>query len=130
MSASHRLLHAAALSCLLSVTVSCGPSTGYPGPGISPRQESVVSVTNNNWSDIKVYAVRGSSKYRLGSVTSFSTATLRLPSAVTSASDFRLRVEVIGSLESHTTEVLRIGQGDRMEWVINAYLPMSHWAIR
>jgi len=124
-------LRAATFLFVASGAVSCGPAGGYPNRGVAPRTESTVTVTNYNWFDVKVYAVRGRSKFRLGTVTSFTTAKLRLPAAVTSeASDFRLRVELIGSAQSYTTETLLFNRGDQVEWVINSQLSMSYYSIR
>ena len=124
-------LRAAAFLFVASGAVSCGPAGGYPGRGVTPRNESTVTVTNHNWLDVKVYVVRGSSKFRLGTVTSLTTARLRLPGAIASGgSDFRLRVELIGSSESYTTEILLFDRGDHVDWVINSHLSMSHYSIR
>ncbi len=131
MFSSRTLFRVATYVFVSAAAVSCGSAGAYPGQGVAPRNETFVTVTNQNWADIKVYAIRGGSKFRLGSVTGLSTASLRLPAAVAAgATDFRLRVELIGSSMGYTTEVLHLNRGDQMDWVVQSHLPMSHIAIR
>ncbi len=130
MFTSRTLLRAATCLFMTSGALSCGPTGAYSGSAVAPRNEAAVTVTNHNWADIKVYVVRGGSKFRLGSVTSFTTTRLRIPGVVSGAADFRLRVELIGSSVSYTTEIVRLGHGDQIDLMINTYLPLSNIAIR
>ena len=130
MFSSRILLRAVTCVFMTSGALSCGPAGAYPGRAVAPRNEAAVTVTNHHWADIKVYVVRGGSKFRLGSVTSFTTARRRIPAVVSGAADFRLRVELIGSSVSYTTEIVRLGRGDQIDLVINTYLPLSNLAIR
>ncbi len=131
MFTTRTLLRAALCLFIVSGALSCGSTGSYPGRAVAPGNEATVIVTNHNWADIKVYLVRGGSKFRLGSVTSFTTARLRIPAGIGSgATDFRLRVELIGSSVSYTTEIVRLGHGDQIDLMINSYLPLSNLAIR
>lgn len=109
--------------------VGCAGSSSYPGVEAAPEAWTTVEVTNNNWSDVKVYALRGASKFRLGSVNSFSTQRLRVPAVAVATNELRLRVEIIGSRAAYTTEPFLIGSGATISWVINAHLPLSRVAI-
>lgn len=119
-----------ALAVVTAGLVGCAGSRAYPGLDVEPGAATVLEVTNNNWSDVKIYAVRGATKFRLGSVNSFSTTRLRVPAALTSVNELRLRVELIGSRAAYTTESFPIGPSSVVSWVINDHLPLSRLAVR
>lgn len=89
-----------------------------------------VSVANNNWETVRVFVVQGTSRFRLGTVTSNRTQTFRIPDQfVTAGARIHLRAEVIGSSESITTEQMTMEPGLVVEWNIENVLSWSNYFI-
>lgn len=97
------------------------------GPG---HTGVAVTVTNRNSRDIRVFLVRSTNRYRLGTVTSMSETQFDIPGElVTSGSTISLGVEIIGSSESASTEQIRMEPGLVIEWVIEAALSQSNYFV-
>lgn len=91
---------------------------------------TTVSVANNNWQNVRVFVVRGTSRFRLGTVTSNRAQTFRIPDQfVTAGARIHLRAEVIGSSESVTTEQMTMEPGLVVEWNIENVLSWSNYFI-
>src|SRR5256885_6048303 len=70
-------------------TVGCArhkPSLDAAGPPAAPEPRLPVAlrVTNSNWSDVRIYVVRGTMWMRLGTVTTNSTVDFTIPADVLS----------------------------------------------
>ena len=94
--------------------------------------ESVtVRVTNNNWLDMRIYVVEtatGRRRFRLGNVTSLSTARFEIPQQVgAELGSLRLVAEPIGSRERLFTDPLQTWPGEFVDWRIESVL--SHSAV-
>src|SRR5690606_8283601 len=78
-----------------------GCASGEPpasGPTPPATEAAQVEVTNQNWSDVVVYAVRLNQPVRLGMVTSMSVERFKLPRSTASSGDhIRLMISPIGS---------------------------------
>jgi hypothetical protein len=86
-------------------------------------------VQNNNWLDVNVYAVRGSARFRLGSVGSHAGQFFELPSHVTgNGFSVQLQVSPIGQRAS-VTEIVQISPGDIVEWQIQNSLTLSSLSV-
>lgn len=132
-----RALRATAVA-VLSVAALCGAcapaTTGaadyapelYPGEGAPPT----VRVTNNNWSTMTVYAVRGTSRFRLGMVTSMGQEVFRLPASLLSpAGGLRLLADAFGGDETFLTEAITVSEGERVELDLQNHLAVSSVSI-
>jgi len=64
-----------------------------------PRSSATVYVTNDNWLDMVIYAVRGSTKYRLGEVTGVQSAVFQVPEAIMSGGSFGVFADPIGAFD-------------------------------
>src|SRR5688500_4518844 len=97
---------------------ACAPSGGLDGSGPHPRkgpEATTVQVQNNNWSDMVVYLVQGSSRTRLGMVTSMGSETFRIPrSALGATGQVRLFADPIGSRVGYMTDPLNVRAGQRV----------------
>lgn len=86
-------------------------------------------VQNNNWLDVNVYAVRGSTRFRLGTVRSNAGTFFELPSHVTgNGFTVQLQVSPIGRRGS-VTETVQISPGDIVEWQIQNSLNLSSLSV-
>jgi FtsP/CotA-like multicopper oxidase with cupredoxin domain len=77
-----------------------------------------------------VYAVRGTSRIRLGMVTSMATQVFRLPEAVAGgAGGVRLLADPIGGSEQFLTPAMRVSPGDEVKLEIQNQLQISTVSI-
>ncbi len=92
----------------------------------TPVLPTLVVVTNNNWAQMVVYAVRSGSRIRLGSVGSMRTEVLRVPATVVSTSgNLQLMLDPIGSRGVHVTHSFQVAPGQEVHLTIENYLPTS-----
>lgn len=131
-----RALHTAAVAALvLSLAgAGCAPaaSSGYSPAGPYPESAPAptVRVTNHNWATMNVYAMRGSSRYRLGMVTSMSTAVFRIPTTVMGGQGrVELLADPIGSTRTFTAPVVYVHAGDQVQFDIQNHLPISSVSV-
>lgn len=96
----------------------------------TPRGISV-SVSNENYYDMRVYAVVGTTLYPVGSVRSAETRTFSVPTPIFGgSSEVRLRAVPLGSQDSYTSEWIAAGPGDRVEWKLASILKLSTFQVR
>lgn len=103
------LKNLAAVAIATLTIAACGPALAGNADGVDrPRRETaVVTVENQNWSDMVVYVTQGGMRMRLGMVTSMRSATFRLPAMFLGHSgDIRLVADPIGSSEYFVSEVI------------------------
>ena len=89
-----------------------------------------VSVTNHNWSDMRIYVVRAGNRFRLGTVSSMRTQVFSLPSNLSQTSGgVQLLADPIGSRERHVTPMLNINPGQLVNFKIENHLAISSVSI-
>jgi hypothetical protein len=87
---------------------------------------ATVYVANNHSLDIRVYAVSGGRRERLGNITSFNSRTFTLPKwFLNTGHDFRLVAYPIGARTSVATHELYAYPGDVVEWQVRHNLRLS-----
>ena len=85
-------MKSALIALVLAAAVSSGCAHATHGASdanqrtFCAKSTATLYVQNDNWMDIVVYAVRGSSRFRMGQVSSLQSAVFELPSAVIGAS--------------------------------------------
>jgi len=88
-------------------------------------------VINANWSDVRIYLVRGGLLLRLGSVTSQNSADFEIPADVLNeAASVTLVASPLGGRESFSTPLTGIRPGDELELTVENLLPHSHLVVR
>lgn len=93
----------------------------------SVRQDVTINVVNNNWLGVRVYAIIGSVRYRLGTVNGLGRQTLKIPaSAVSNGTDIRLVAVPYGRRSANTTMVTFVYPGDELEYRIETRLALSN----
>ena len=93
--------------------------------------ETVLQVTNNNWSDMAIYLVRGGMRQRLGTAGSLTTSKFRLPSHIFASPDpLRLVADPIGGAAAHVSQPLLLSPGQTVEWRLENNLHLSSAFIR
>ena len=100
-------------------------------PAPEPRLPVALRVTNSNWSDVRIYVVRGTMWVRLGTVTTNSTVDFTIPADFLSgAGNVTLVADPIAGRASWTTPLPAISAGDEFELVVENFLQYSHLVIR
>jgi hypothetical protein len=121
------------LSLAAAALLASGCAHGNPasGEGELGERQSVLQVSNNNWSDMTVYLVRGTMRQRLGTVGSLTTSRFKLPEHIfTSPDPVRLVADPIGGARTYTSPPVLIGPGQTVEWRLENNVALSSYFVR
>ncbi|MBI4522036.1 MAG: hypothetical protein HY701_14460 [Gemmatimonadetes bacterium] len=116
------------LGVIASLVAGCERTRALP---VSTRPEPVrLSVRNDHFSDVTIYAFNGS-RQRIGIVTGLSSSSFVLPDeAMRSGVGFRLEADPIGSIDAYVTSIIVASPGDEIVLQVAPVLGMSHWYMR
>ena len=116
---------------LILATAACsGAGENRPDGPLPPDASTTVEVTNRNWSDMVVYAVRAGTRHRLGTVTSMTTRQLRVPRGLASGgSGVLLVADPIGGREYFNTGRIMVGPGQQIQLTLENHLPLSNYSV-
>ena len=104
------------------------PAASAPAP--EPRLPVALRVTNSNWSDVRIYVVRGAMSLRLGTVTTNSTVDFTIPvDYLSGAGTVTLVADPVAG-RPWTTPLPVISAGDEFELVVENFLQYSHLMVR
>jgi len=107
-----------------------GAAASPPSPA-EPRLPVALRVTNSNWSDVRIYVVRGTMWMRLGTVTTNSTVDFMIPADFLSgAGSVTLVADPVAGRTSWKTPLPAISEGDEFELVVENFLQYSHLVVR
>ena len=112
------------------VLASCAPAATQRMMSARPASGVVLTVTNDNWLDATVYAVRGTMRVRIGQATGNATTRLRIPRHVIVADEVQLMVDLIGSLERYTTDPISVARDQQVQLNVAPVVNMSSYALR
>ena len=105
-------------------------SLAAPAPAPEPRLPVALRVTNSNWSDVRIYVVRGAMWLRLGTVTTNSTVDFTIPvDYLSGAGTVTLVADPVAG-RPWTTALPVISPGDEFELVVENFLQYSHLVVR
>jgi FtsP/CotA-like multicopper oxidase with cupredoxin domain len=105
---------------------SLAPET-YTGRSDAPP---TVRVTNHNWSNMTVYAVRGTTRFRLGMVTTMGTQVFKLPGALANgAGGVRLLADAIGGNEQFLAPPVQVSRGEEVKLELHNQLQISSVSV-
>ena len=100
-------------------------------PATESQAPTTLLVTNSNWSDVRIYLVRGTVWMRLGTVTTNSTTEFTIPGDFLSgASTVTLVADPVGAHKPWSTPLPTIAEGDAFELVVENFLQYSHLVVR
>jgi len=117
----------AALAGLMMGAGAC--ATHHDSSAAQPPERVAVTVKNSNWMDMDVFAVRGGTRARVGSVTGLTTATFRVPANFAPDGILQFMVDPIGSDATYVTDKIVVSPGQRVELTIGTVLRMSTFAV-
>jgi hypothetical protein len=97
----------------------------------TPETRTTLVVQNNNWSEMVIYVVRGSTSARLGSVAGLATAKFPIPDVLSGGpyGEVRIMADPIGSNRVYTSEVIHIVPGTQVELSLANNLAMSYYSV-
>jgi hypothetical protein len=127
-----RVTNLLAIALSGAILAACGASANHQdGLAQATDGDARVQVTNDNWSDVRIYAERDGVRVRLGSVTTNATEIFRIPASLLSASGtLRLVADPIGSSERHVTHSLMVWPGQTVAYNIANHLAVSWASVR
>lgn len=119
------------LVALAAVLLGCATAGGGMDEPVDRRDlESIVEVTNYNWSDVHVYVMSGGQRFSLGMVTTNSTERFDLPRQVFGgARDLVFLADPVGSVLAYVSEPVIVHEGDLVEWRIQNDLSQSSISV-
>ena len=99
---------------------------GLAGADAAPT----VTVQNDNWLDVAVYVVHGTSRFRIGTVSSTSRQTFKLPrEGATGAIPLQILADPIGENRRYITDPVTLAPGQRLEVKVGSPISISSFAI-
>ena len=118
-----------AIAALALLAVSQAPSAAAQEDSVivqAKANDIKVAVINQNWLDVRVYAVSSSHSVRLGTVSSFGEAVFTLPRTLqASVSDLQLAVRPIGQRGVYYSMPILASPGDIIEFRVENHLALS-----
>jgi hypothetical protein len=121
------VLPIAGAACVRKPTAATAAATPTP----EQRLPVTLRVTNNNWSDMRIYVVRGSVSLRLGLVTTNSTAEFLIPpDFLNTAASATLIADPVGGQGGYSTSLTGVMPGDELELTVATPLQYSHLVVR
>lgn len=108
------------LTATLATLTGCARSTSAAKTGTTavinrnfcPKATATLYVTNDGWSDVVIYILRGGSRYRLGDVTGVQSAVFQISETMMGAgSDLAVFVDPIGSDRGFNTGSIPLQPG-------------------
>lgn len=126
-----RLARPAVAALAASTLLTACSSARYASPSHSAYDDTVqVEVTNHNWMDMNVYALRGGTRIRLGTVTTGTTQRFKLPSVLNvHVGDLRLMADPIGSGQQFHSDPILVEPGTRLRWSLENQLALSSFMV-
>jgi hypothetical protein len=89
-------------------------------------QPVALAVQNHHWADVRVYAIHGGVRERLGLVPAASSRRFELPSRILSAgASIRLEASPVGSAGRFTSESILVRPGQVVTWTLETELARS-----
>jgi hypothetical protein len=122
--------HAVLAVAATLLTTACSTATYPTRETARAHAQTQIQVTNHNWMDMTVYAIRNGTRVRVGSVTSGTTARFSLPRGFDlSSGALRLEADPIGSSETFVSEPISAEVGSVVNWKIENHIALSSYYI-
>ena len=128
----NRLCRLTFTALVSAVVLNCGHGNAERTVNGMPAATDAVtvSVLNNNWQDVDVYAVRNGQRIRLGNVTATRTGVFVLPQGVALAPDLRIQIHPLAATRDYISPKLVVSPGDVVEIVVLNALSQTSVVVR
>ena len=124
-----KLLFIALIGMASVSATACRSSNAYD-PDVPMDRRVLLSVKNDNFLDMDVYALSSGLATRIGTATGLSTARFAINPALWEAGDFRVIAAPIGGNGRASTGALSVHSGDQIDFTIGSNLRQSHAEVR
>ena len=122
-------LMAAALAAVATLG-ACAPTTRASGVANENPRGSWLVVENNNWQDMALYILRSGSRWRIGSVPSFTKARFVLnETLIGGTGEIQLMADPIGSNARFVSEPLVVQPGQQVSFRLENNLAVSSYSV-
>ena len=109
---------------------ACAPAAEHAALNTPVNSSTSITVRNQNWNDVVVYLLHGSSRVRLGTVNALSTSEFGIPGAyVLGVSDVTLQADPIGSSATFVSEPIQVYPGAHINLHIENAIRMSSYGV-
>ena len=121
-----------ALTALASIamltTAGCATRKSEPFSWAESRNQTI-TVHNDHWLDVAVYLVRGTARFRIGTVRGLSEETLHLKAGGAEGIPWQILTDPIGSNHTYLTEPVVLAPGQRLQVNVGSRVSQSTYAI-
>ena len=117
------------VAALAAVTIDVAGCATKHASSAPQAERTAVSVKNDNWLDVTIFAVRGGARTRLGFVTGMSRGTFPVPSDFVPDGTLQLMVDPVDSSATYVTDKIVVNSGQRVELTVATVLRMSSFAV-
>ena len=101
-----------------------------PDPLADEVSEDVaLHVANHNWSDVVVFAVRGTARVRLGDVTTGSEADFVVPRSIATGGQVTVVLHPIGGNRDFSTGPIMVSPGQQIDLRVENALQQTNWSV-
>ena len=122
-----------ALALLVGSSVATQAASAHEVEPEQSRMEAIenddqveVRVSNHNWHDIRVYALRNGVRHRLATVTSLTSVVIRIPKHLQpDIYGVQLLAVPIGARAGHVSPTVYVTEGDQLLWRLENNLNLS-----
>ena len=111
-----------------TLLAACASCANRVAPGLAAQPISL-EVTNENYLDVDVFVVRGTSRYRVGTVGGNGSATLSIPGNVIVHGELQLLADPIGSSEVYVTDRISVAPDQVVQLTVASRVRMSSYAV-
>lgn len=118
--------HSALLATALLLSACARANRASTGADLPPVP---LTVTNQNWLDVNVFVIRGTSRYRLGAVGGNSSATLRIPSSIIVRGELQLMADPVGSNDVYVSDLIPVAPDQQVQLTVAPRMRMSTYAV-
>jgi hypothetical protein len=119
----------------LTIALAIGAVACLTPPAATPSDPMstgrvLVTVNNNHRADVTIYVIGDGQPIRVGTATAAATANFDVAARLLGQGrQLRLRADPIGGRNVHTSELIRVGPGQRVEWTLETDLNRSSVAV-
>ena len=92
-------------------------------------EDVALHVANHNWSDVVVFAVRGSSRARLGDVTSGARADFIVPRNLVIGGQLTVVLHPIGGPRDFSTGPILVSPGQEVDLRVENAITQTNWSV-
>ena len=117
------------LALVLAVAGCLKPPAPTPSDPMTAGRV-LITVNNNYRADVVIYVVGDGQPTRVGTATAAATSNFDVAARLLGQGrQLRLRADPIGGRAVHTSELIRVGPGQRVEWTLETDLSRSSVAV-